>query len=264
MAPRAGAAGAGASEPGDARMASAYAAADRLVVAKTLLHCADISNPGKVWPVSKAWSDRVTLEFLLQGDREREAGLPVSPNMDRATTNQAKMSLGFIDFIVAPLFIALTNLLPEACQVCSEIDQNRTHWHSILNLALSESTTLGQDEKHASIRQWNRRNTAFNKIMTPSTKKKKSVVLIDAKGHNAAGGAKHAAARQRRLRRQSLMVLHDFVKSVSPKVGNRQAGGQAETGGAGAAAGGGGAPVLRRGKSHGQDDFNRAGRRTFG
>ena len=43
-------------------------------------------------------------EFFAQGDRERAAGLPVSPMMDRTSTSHALSQINFIEFIVAPLF----------------------------------------------------------------------------------------------------------------------------------------------------------------
>jgi hypothetical protein len=50
---------------------------------------------------------------MHQGDREKREGLQVSPNMDRHATVQAELSVNFIDFIVAPFFVALTDLLPD-------------------------------------------------------------------------------------------------------------------------------------------------------
>lgn len=63
-------------------------------------------------------------EFFAQGEKEKEEGLPVSPNMDAATTQPARVSLNFIDFIVAPLFVALTTLLPKAQMCCDCIGTN--------------------------------------------------------------------------------------------------------------------------------------------
>lgn len=99
--------------------------AERETITKTLLHAADISNPAKPWDVAKAWSDRVIQEFFAQGEKEKEEGLPVSPNMDAATTQPARVSLNFIDFIVAPLFVALTTLLPKAQMCCDCIGIER-------------------------------------------------------------------------------------------------------------------------------------------
>lgn len=41
-------------------------------------------------------------EFFLQGDKERELGLPFSPLCDRNNTLVAESQIGFIDFIVEP------------------------------------------------------------------------------------------------------------------------------------------------------------------
>lgn len=43
-------------------------------------------------------------EFFKQGDLERSLGLPISPQMDRATTSVPMAQVNFIDFIVAPLY----------------------------------------------------------------------------------------------------------------------------------------------------------------
>ena len=50
------------------------------------------------------WSERVMAEFFKQGDLERSLRLPISPQMDRASTSVAMAQVNFIDFIVAPLY----------------------------------------------------------------------------------------------------------------------------------------------------------------
>ena len=78
-----------------------------------ILHSADISNPGKPSKVSEQWTSRVYGEFFVQGDMERERGLPISNFCDRNTTNINKAMIGFITFVVAPTIDALVNLIPE-------------------------------------------------------------------------------------------------------------------------------------------------------
>ena len=51
---------------------------------------------------------RVLEEFFAQGDRERAAGLAVSPMMDRTATSTALSQMNFIEFIVAPLYSQVT------------------------------------------------------------------------------------------------------------------------------------------------------------
>jgi hypothetical protein len=43
-------------------------------------------------------------EFFAQGDREKAEGLPVSPNMDRATTKQGQLSVNFVGTVESVRF----------------------------------------------------------------------------------------------------------------------------------------------------------------
>ena len=148
-------------------LAASIPAADREIVYKTLLHAADISNPAKSWALCKLWSDRVVEEFHLQGDREKAESLPVSPNMDRDNTNQAKMSLNFIDFIVAPLLVAMTTLLPPMQEACDSLAANRAQWEGIVHTELDSAATPQADTER---RQWKRRQTAFQQVLMPLSK----------------------------------------------------------------------------------------------
>lgn len=47
------------------------------------LKLADIAHTAAARPVHQEWTRRLETEFYMQGDREREVGLPVSPLMDR-------------------------------------------------------------------------------------------------------------------------------------------------------------------------------------
>ena len=43
--------------------------------------------------MSRLWSHRACEEFFLQGDRERELGLPVTPAFDRFNITVAKVGM---------------------------------------------------------------------------------------------------------------------------------------------------------------------------
>ena len=75
-----------------------------------LIHASDISNPTKPFNVYNQWADRVMAEFYNQGDRERELGLPISFLCDRSTVTIPNSQIGFMDGIVYPFFISLTNI----------------------------------------------------------------------------------------------------------------------------------------------------------
>jgi hypothetical protein len=101
---------------------------ERQLLINTLLHTADISNLGRSPEIAKKWSGLVFEEFLLQGDKEKELGIPISPYMNRQDPNQPKMILNFIDFVVTPLFSSFVRLLPEFEVLQTNVNKNRKIW----------------------------------------------------------------------------------------------------------------------------------------
>jgi hypothetical protein len=87
--------------------------------------------------------------------------------MDRKTTKQAELSLNFIDFIVAPLFVALTNLIPDAKHCCSTMNSNRKQWEAMMSSALAASKVESAVEKDEKLKVWGRRKTAFRDVIMP-------------------------------------------------------------------------------------------------
>jgi hypothetical protein len=85
-----------------------------------LIHMADISNPGKIFSISKTWTDLVMEEFFNQGDLEKSEKLNVSFLCDRETTNIPKSQVMFISNIVLPAYKLLVQLIPK----CSVFVQN--------------------------------------------------------------------------------------------------------------------------------------------
>lgn len=82
-------------------------------VLNMLLHSSDISNPAKPEKISGKWTKMVYEEFFLQGDMEKESGLPISMFCDRVTTNINKAMIGFINFVILPTFEIIVTLIPE-------------------------------------------------------------------------------------------------------------------------------------------------------
>ena len=144
------------SKDGSLQMGQAAAAADgvgagvldpedRKFVCDVLLHCADVGNPCKPWRVSKIWSDRVIEEFFLQGDREAALGMPISPNMDRSATSQCTISVGFVDYIVRPIYMLMNEFLPRFVVFLDELDANRSTWESLKPIEASGKSIKGPD-----------------------------------------------------------------------------------------------------------------------
>ncbi len=59
-----------------------------------MVHCADLSNPTKPLELYRRWVERIMEEFFQQGDRERQAGLDISPMCDRFNATIEKSQVG--------------------------------------------------------------------------------------------------------------------------------------------------------------------------
>ncbi|XP_045146926.1 high affinity cAMP-specific 3',5'-cyclic phosphodiesterase 7A [Echinops telfairi] len=79
-------------------------AGHRHLVLQMALKCADICNPCRTWELSKQWSEKVTEEFFHQGDTEKKYCLTVSPFCDRQSESIANIQIGFMTYLVEPLF----------------------------------------------------------------------------------------------------------------------------------------------------------------
>ncbi|ESO03453.1 hypothetical protein HELRODRAFT_139196, partial [Helobdella robusta] len=102
---------------------------ERIQVLKCLLHCADLCNPAKHLPIYSQWIERVMQEFFNQGDIERDLGLDISPMCDRHTASVEKSQVGFIDFIVQPLWETWAELVDPYCNdILDEIETNRNYF----------------------------------------------------------------------------------------------------------------------------------------
>jgi len=93
-----------------------------------LLHFADISNPMKPFPVAERWAELVLKEFALQGDEEKALGIPVGPLNDKKTVNMPLSQIGFIEFVVAPLALAMARVLPPVWFTNQMIIDNANIW----------------------------------------------------------------------------------------------------------------------------------------
>jgi hypothetical protein len=102
------------------------------LVMQALVKCADVSNPAKPFDIYAEWTARIMEEFYLQGDVERAIGLTISRFMDREAPEVATCQIGFIDFIVAPVYKALGQFSPAVRAHCVPlIESNRAQWAEV-------------------------------------------------------------------------------------------------------------------------------------
>lgn len=79
-----------------------------------LIKCCDISNEVRPMDVSEPWLDCLLEEYFNQSDREKAEGLPVAPFMDREKVTKPTAQIGFIRFVLIPLFESVSRLFPQA------------------------------------------------------------------------------------------------------------------------------------------------------
>jgi len=77
-----------------------------------IMKCADISNEVRPADVAEPWVDCLLEEFFAQSDREKREGLPWAPFMDREKVTKANAQVGFIQFVMIPLFELVSKVLP--------------------------------------------------------------------------------------------------------------------------------------------------------
>lgn len=102
-------------------------------VLENLVHCADLSNPTKPLALYRRWVDLLMEEFFQQGDKEREAKMDISPMCDRHSATIEKSQVGFIDYIVHPLWETWADLVhPDAQDILDTLEENRDWYQSAI------------------------------------------------------------------------------------------------------------------------------------
>ncbi|KAJ8287136.1 hypothetical protein GJAV_G00048060, partial [Gymnothorax javanicus] len=106
---------------------------DRIQVLQNMVHCADLSNPTKPLQLYRQWTDRIMEEFFSQGDRERDRGMEISPMCDKHNASVEKSQVGFIDYIVHPLWETWADLVhPDAQEMLDSLEENRDWYQSTI------------------------------------------------------------------------------------------------------------------------------------
>ncbi|KAM9790129.1 3',5'-cyclic-AMP phosphodiesterase 4C isoform 4-T5 [Syngnathus typhle] len=106
---------------------------DRIQVLQNMVHCADLSNPTKPLELYRQWTDRIMVEFFTQGDRERDKGMEISPMCDKHNASIEKTQVGFIDYIVHPLWETWADLVhPDAQEILDTLEDNREWYQSMI------------------------------------------------------------------------------------------------------------------------------------
>ncbi|KAJ7393363.1 hypothetical protein OS493_006334 [Desmophyllum pertusum] len=86
--------------------------AHKSMLMQIMIKVSDVSNEARPMEVAEPWLDCLLQEFFIQSDVEKLEGLPVAPFMDRDKVTKPSAQIGFIRFVLIPLFEALGQLFP--------------------------------------------------------------------------------------------------------------------------------------------------------
>ncbi|EDO32179.1 predicted protein [Nematostella vectensis] len=86
--------------------------AHKSMLMQIMIKVSDVSNEARPMDVAEPWLDCLLQEFFIQSDVEKLEGLPVAPFMDRDKVTKPSAQIGFIKFVLVPLFEALGELFP--------------------------------------------------------------------------------------------------------------------------------------------------------
>ncbi|CAK9075640.1 5'-cyclic nucleotide phosphodiesterase 1C (Cam-PDE 1C) (3' [Durusdinium trenchii] len=100
-------------------------------VLNCVLHSADVSNPCRAWDVTHDWAMVCLEEFFAQGDQEKLLGIPVQFLNDRDKLNKPNSQIGFIEFMIAPFFVAQIRLWPNLHEMGGNLSRNIANWQDM-------------------------------------------------------------------------------------------------------------------------------------
>ncbi|KAL4095179.1 hypothetical protein PRIC1_008557 [Phytophthora ramorum] len=102
----------------------------RQLLLNMIIHGSDLGSVGRPLRVALKWVERVCTEFTQQAERCAELGLNVPPHLlnlqDEAT--RCRLQMNFIDYLVAPLWVTMSGLVPAAKTTLDNLRANRLYF----------------------------------------------------------------------------------------------------------------------------------------
>eukprot|EP00325_Prymnesiales_sp_UTEX-LB-985_P014541 CAMPEP_0174756576 /NCGR_PEP_ID=MMETSP1094-20130205/106824_1 /TAXON_ID=156173 /ORGANISM="Chrysochromulina brevifilum, Strain UTEX LB 985" /LENGTH=443 /DNA_ID=CAMNT_0015962481 /DNA_START=48 /DNA_END=1379 /DNA_ORIENTATION=+ len=135
-----------------------------------IIKAADISNPARNLKIYEKWIDGVMTEFVTQGDYERDNGMTISMNCDRHNVTVPKAQVGFITFLVAPLYKALAMYCDKIQPLADQMERNRVYFADLVDkdaAAPAKSKKATFVNKPVAVSE---KKTTVEVVPTPSTK----------------------------------------------------------------------------------------------
>jgi high affinity cGMP-specific 3',5'-cyclic phosphodiesterase 9 len=97
-----------------------------------LMKTADVSNEVRPFDVSMPWINCLCTEFSNQYDLEKLVGIPPTPFMNMKQISKASSQIGFIKFVLIPLYDAFHQLFPVTdIHLLAPIRGSLTYWLAV-------------------------------------------------------------------------------------------------------------------------------------
>ncbi|KAF4316281.1 hypothetical protein G195_010309 [Phytophthora kernoviae 00238/432] len=102
----------------------------RQLMLNMIIHGSDLASVGRPLRVALKWVERVCAEFTQQADRSTELGINVPPHLLNLQDegSRCRLQMNFIDYLVAPLWVTITRLVPSATNTLDNLRSNRLYF----------------------------------------------------------------------------------------------------------------------------------------
>lgn len=123
--------------------------AHKSMLMQIMIKVSDVSNEARPMEVAEPWLDCLLQEFFIQSDVEKLEGLPVAPFMDRDKVTKPSAQIGFIRFVLIPLFEALEQLFPVLEEHLVEPVRKALNYYTHMGKTMEEELKKEQVKKHS-------------------------------------------------------------------------------------------------------------------
>ena len=101
---------------------------------KSILQCADISNPTRASEIAKKWTKAIATEFDNEGIQEKRLKLEVTLMNDPNVRSEPKWQAGFIVAVCLPVWEVLAKLIGSpATEMLEQAEKKYYEWLDILH-----------------------------------------------------------------------------------------------------------------------------------
>lgn len=107
-----------------------------------LIKAADVSNEVRPFEVSMPWINCLATEFGAQFELENHFGITPTPFMNMKKISKASSQIGFIKFVLIPLYESLAMIFPSVNDhMLGPIRRSLSYWLAVEN-EMAKSTTV--------------------------------------------------------------------------------------------------------------------------